>query len=254
MRLLIGWALILDDASARHRFERGRRAVFGKALRMDYEELEGARLALSLAGTLVYCEPDADALNRYLMPGLFDASPFGGEEPLVAEGLSAMACWCERARRDANRGERLAELRDDWFHLVAGPGEPDAPAWAGYYLATNSQILSQESLAVRCLYARHGFEVVRKNREPDDSLGIMLGFLGELAGEVERAVRVGDAGAVQAARGDACELLVRHVLPWVDAWHGRMAASARTSFYCGVGAFACGLSHACAERWTLGAR
>ncbi len=215
---------------------------------MQRDELEAACLTLSMAATLIYCEPDASALDGYLVPGLFDASPFGGEDPLVAEGLSAMAAWCDEARGDSDRPARLTDLRDDWFQLVSGPGEPCAPAWSGYWLSTNSQILSEESLAVRCLYARHGFEPARKNREPDDALGIMLGFLGELAGEAAQAGERGDAAAAKTACDDARELLARHVLPWVDAWRDRMAGHARTSFYRGVGAFACGLAHVCAAR------
>ena len=214
---------------------------------MQVEEFEGARLALSMAALLVYGEPDAAALGRYLMPGLFEGSPFAGDDVDVIEGLTAMATWCDGARKAGDCAGGLSELRDDWFQLFAGPGEPAAPAWAGYYMATNSQILSEESLAVRHIYARHGFEPARKNREPDDDLGIMLGFLGQLAGEVAATESLSNVDAGLCARKDTRELLERHILPWIGVWRDRVVAKAHTSFYHGVGIFVFGLVHSYAE-------
>ena len=213
---------------------------------MQVEEFEGARLALSMAASLVYCEPDAAALERYLVPGLFDESPFAEDNADVIEGLTAMATWCDDVRKAGDCAGGLSELRDDWFQLFAGPGEPAAPAWAGYYMATNSQILSEESLAVRHIYVRHGFEPARKNREPDDDLGIMLGFLGQLAGEAATAESSGNADEFR-ARKDARELLERHILPWIGVWRDRVVTKAHTSFYRGVGIFVFGLVHSYAE-------
>ena len=214
---------------------------------MQVEEFEGARLALSMAAMLVYCEPDAAALERYLVPGLFDESPFAEDNADVIEGLTAMAAWCDGVREAGDCAGGLSELRDDWFQLFAGPGEPAAPAWAGYYMATNSQILSEESLAVRHIYARHGFEPARKNREPDDDLGIMLGFLGQLASEAAAAEVSGDDGPGRRALDDARVLLGRHILPWIGVWRERVVAKACTSFYRGVGDFVFGLVHSYAE-------
>ena len=214
---------------------------------MQVEEFEGARLALSMAALLVYGEPDAAALGRYLMPGLFEGSPFAEDDVDVIEGLTAMATWCDGARKAGDCAGGLSELRDDWFQLFAGPGEPAAPAWAGYYMATNSQILSEESLAVRHIYVRHGFEPARKNREPDDDLGIMLGFLGQLAGEAAVTESLSNADAGLCARKDSRELLERHILPWIGVWRDRVVAKAHTSFYRGVGIFVFGLVHSYAE-------
>ena len=214
---------------------------------MQVEEFEGARLALSMAASLVYCEPDAAALERYLVPGLFDESPFAEDNADVIEGLTAMVTWCDGVREAGDCAGGLSELRDDWFQLFAGPGKPAAPAWAGYYMATNSQILSEESLAVRHIYARHGFEPARKNREPDDDLGIMLGFLGQLAGEAVATESLGNADAGLRARKDTRELLERHILPWIGVWRDRVVAKAHTSFYRGVGIFVFGLVHSYAE-------
>ena len=100
---------------------------------------------------------------------------------------------------------------------------------------------------MRHIYARHGFEPARKNREPDDDLGIMLGFLGQLAGGAATAESLSNADAGLCARKDTRELLERHILPWIGVWRDRVVAKAHTSFYRGVGIFVFGLVHSYAE-------
>ena len=106
-------------------------------------------------------------------------------------------------------------------------------------------------IAVREAYRRHGLEIERLHREPDDHLGLMLGFLSRLMAEEREAVEAGDMqqGAALADEQDA--FLTEHVLPWLAPWRYAVEKYARTDFYRGVGAFVFGLIACYAERFGI---
>lgn len=206
------------------------------------EELEGARVALQLAARLVHEEFDNEQVSLFCAPGFFDASPFGGDDESVREGLRLMRRWCS-AHADADDFDDACDaLRRDWLSLIAGVGEPKAPSWAGYYANTNSQVLSAETLPVRRMYREHGFAAACPESCPDDDLGIMLQFLSELVGE-----RALGGQLAQRALPDERKLLANHILPWISTWRWNMATYAKTDFYRGVGEFAFGVIRAYAK-------
>lgn len=216
---------------------------------MDRDDLEALRVSLALACELVHAEPTSEALASYAEYDLFLEAPFAPEDLDVREGLGGMRRWLDGLPApddEQGRSAGVKELASDWLQLIAGAGEPKAPSWAGYYMATNSQILSPQTLPVRNLYARWGLELARKNREPDDDLGIMLGFLGHLV-DVELAGGAQAGAAVE----DQRELLADHVLPWICTWRYNMQKYARTEFYRGVGLYVFGLVRAYALRFGI---
>ncbi len=228
---------------------------------MTEEELQAAGVALALAARLLYNEPTDEDVSAYVQPGLFAEAPFAMEDDTVRAGLAAMDGWCRDAAAAAESDptalhRRAADLRSDWLNLIAGAGEPKAPSWAGYYLNPSSAILGESALAVRRLYRRHGFEVERQNREPDDHLGLMLGFISLLIqreGEESATAPGADGVAGASSESDAAQcqaqLLQRFILPWLPLWRWSVERFARTEFYRGVGAMVFGLVRVYALRF-----
>ncbi len=204
---------------------------------MSEENLEGAAVALSLASKLVYCEPSDADLEMYRESRLFAAAPFGGDDEAVAAGLALLDSFCllEGAGEDA---------RSDWFMVFVGAGEPKAPSWAGYYLNPNSQLFGESTLAVRRAYARRGFELERKNSEPDDNLGIMLGFIAHLA---SMELSPGADGA--ALRAEQAGMLKGCILPWICAWRWSVGEKSKTDYSRGIGELVFGIVRAYAARF-----
>ncbi len=229
---------------------------------MTDEELQAAQVALSLAARLLYNEPTDDDVVDYMQPGLFAEAPFGMEDDVVRAGLAAMDGWCRETAAAVKCDplvlqDRAADLRSDWLNLLVGPGEPKAPSWAGYYLNPGSAILGESSLAVRRLYRQYGFEVERQNREPDDHLGLMLGFISLLIQRewnepTKAALGPGDAsgGSRESAVAQCqAQLLQRFILPWLPSWRWSVERFARTEFYRGAGGMVFGLVRAYAARF-----
>lgn len=204
---------------------------------MSETNLEGAAAALSLASKLVYCEPTDADLEMYAENRLFCGAPFGEEDEAVKEGLRLLDEFCMRegAEEDA---------RSDWFMVFVGAGEPKAPSWAGYYLNTNSQLFGESTLGVRRVYARYGFQLERKNSEPDDNLGIMLGFIAHLA-----FLELQSGSDAEVLRADQALMLKEYVLPWICSWRWAVAKRAKTDYARGIGELVFGLVRAYASRF-----
>ena len=275
---MVGYAVVSEgDGSAKGMLERG--------VSVERDELQAAQVALSLASQLMYNEPSDQDVTAFLAPGMFQESPFAMEDEAVRSGLAAMDAWCSGAAAAVARGEltvheAASDLRRDWLNLLMGVGEPKAPSWSGYYLNPSSSLIGESSLQVRRIYKRFGFEMEHKNQEPDDHLGIMLGFIAVLIGlELDRAASRGAAEDGPAAggfsredrdkaarrggseSGDAlgqanevaapaatnaaaeCQmrLLEKYILPWLPLWRWSVERFARTDFYRGVGDFVFGL-------------
>ncbi|WP_350454432.1 molecular chaperone TorD family protein [Slackia heliotrinireducens] len=92
-----------------------------------------------------------------------------------------------------------------------------------------------------------GLQMENLNREPDDNLGIMMGFIAHLIGLETDDKTCADMRerAVAAQK----ELIAGHILPWIAVWHYSTLKHARTDFFSGVGELAFGLIRAYAKRF-----
>ena len=98
-------------------------------------------------------------------------------------------------------------------------------------------------------YRRHGLQIERLYAEPDDHLGLMLGFVGHLIGLEAEALAVGDGAAAGEAADEQESFLVEHVLPWLAAWRYSVDAHASSDYFRGAGALVFGLCARYAQRF-----
>ncbi|MFR1639199.1 MAG: molecular chaperone [Eggerthellaceae bacterium] len=133
------------------------------------------------------------------------------------------------ARRGRARCVRRARqaLKREWFRLFVGAGAPDAPCWESYYTEPNSQMFGERTLEVRAAYRRHGLQIERLHAEPDDHLGLMLGFMAHLCG-AEADALAGDSALPNCAPAGGPG---KHVLP---GWHLAYEVASMRSDYRGV--------------------
>lgn len=219
----------------------------------DQEKLEAASVCFAAASRLLYCEPDGEELAEQIRLRMFAEAPFGGENQTVRRGFAAMDAWCVEAEAAEAEAfdDQVAALKREWFRLFVGAGTPEAPCWESFYLEPNSQMFGKRTLEVRAWYQRYGLQIERLRSEPDDHLGLMLGFLGHLI-ELE-AEALDDADAEKGAQL-ACDqeaFLVEHVLPWLPAWHYQASSHAASDYFCGAADLVFGLCSVYAERFGI---
>ena len=216
----------------------------------NQDVLAAAEACFAQASQLLYCEPDAEVVADQVAERPFQNAPFGMDDADVCEGMALMDAWCVAAAADeAGFDERVAALRREWLRLFVGAGTPDAPSWESFYRDPNSQLFSARTLEVREQYRRHGLQIERLHAEPDDHLGLMLGFVGHLIGLEAKALAVGDDAAAGEAADEQESFLVEHVLPWLAAWRYSVDAHASSDYFRGTGAFVFGLCARYAQRF-----
>ena len=168
-----------------------------------------------------------------------------------------MDAWCVEAARvsDADGpeafGELVRALKREWFRLFVGAGTPDAPCWESFYLEPNSQMFGERTLEVRAAYRRSGLQIERLHAEPDDHLGLMLGFMGHLCGAEADALADGREDAAHEAAAEQEAFLAEHVLPWLAVWQYAVDKHAASDYYRGAGSFAFGLCARYARRFGI---
>lgn len=223
----------------------------------DQDQLAAAEACFAQASRLLYSEPDADEVASQVQERLFEAAPYGMENAHVRRGLTLMDTWCDKAAQLLDEGASDAfdkcvrALKREWFRLFVGAGTPDAPCWESFYIEPNSQMFGKCTLDVRAAYRRHGLQIERLHAEPDDHLGLMLGFLAHMCGQEADALVAGDGDAACAASAEQEAFLVGHILPWLAVWHYAVDKHAASDYFRGAGVFVFGLCACYAERFGI---
>lgn len=218
----------------------------------NQDVLAAAEACFAQASQLLYCEPDAEVVADQVAERPFQNAPFGMDDADVREGMALMDAWCVAAAADeAGFDERVAALRREWLRLFVGAGTPDAPSWESFYRDPNSQLFSARTLEVREQYRRHGLQIERLHAEPDDHLGLMLGFMAHLCGAEADALAAGDEAALRELRAEQEGFLEKHVLPWLAAWRYEVGKHAASDYYRGAGELAFGLCARYAQRFGI---
>lgn len=237
------------------------------------EELAAAEVCFAVASSLLYEEPAAESVAAQAVCRQFADAPFAADNPFARKGLALLDAWCvdalAAARADgwaetgdaevdavalaanAAFAERVGALRREWLRLFVGLGTPEASCLESFYVEPNSHMFGKNTLAVREAYRRHGLQAERLHHEPDDHLGLMLGFLSRLMAEERAAVEAGDEAAAEALGAEQEAFLAEHVLPWLAAWRYGVEKCARTDYFRGVGDFTFGLVACYAERFGI---
>lgn len=237
-------------------------------MEMNEEQLAGAEVCFAVASQLLYVEPTVEGVAQQAAARQFANAPFGEGNPFAKRGLELMNAWCDTALTDANVSgdgeeaeravavswsfqEEVAGLRREWLRLFAGVGEPQASCLESYYVEPNSHMFGKNTLAVREAYRAHGLQIEKLYSEPDDHLGLMLGFMAHLIGEELDVRAAGDESAAEAVVRDQDDFLTEHMLPWLATWRYLVEKHAASDYFRGVGDFVFGLCTCYAERFGI---
>lgn len=218
------------------------------------DKLSAAEVCFAQASRFLYCEPDKDTIVSQAREHAFASVPYASDNEYVQRGLNSLETWLDEAVFQSETPmliERVDSLRREWFRLFIGAGVPDAPCWESYYREPNSHLFGKCTLEVREYYRRWGLQIEHLHSEPDDQLGLMLGFMSRLISLEADAIAVGDKNSACDIANEQNKFLAEHILPWLAVWHYDVGKYATSSYFRGVGDFTFGLCECYANRFEV---
>ena len=132
------------------------------------------------------------------------------------------------------------KTRTEYARLFIGPREVVAPLHESAWRSGTPRTFTAETLAVRAIYERHGFVMRRKNREPDDAIGVELEFLRNLCDRALAALEEGGGAGLAATAENLAEqrsFLDGHVRRWAVDFARRVQEADESGFYRAWGAY-----------------
>ena len=198
-------------------------------LAASLDRFAGAFAALS---GLLGAAPDAAVLDHVRDADLLGDWPFA-EDPECARGVRLLL-------ESAGAAEDVITVRRDYDRLFFGPGPMIAPPYESVHRSDEHLVFERETLEVRAAYARFGLAAPRLHKEPDDHLGLELGFLGTLCVRALDAIDGADDTDLERLLAGIQSFLSEHVLRWAPQCLAQAANGAQTCFYRGVAALGLG--------------
>ena len=205
-------------------------------------QLMGEMLLCGLLGELVYQPPNETRLQSLYAEGVFTESPLGDDQEVVRAGLARLQAWGSE-HWAVDPVQALADLKADHLRLFVGLGKVLAPPWESVYFSDEQQLFQEQTLKVRAWYRKYGLQIEHLHNEPDDHLGMELGFLAHLAQFGLQALAHGDAEALDQLLSDQAAFLAEHPLAWTPKWCDLVDQHANTDFYRGIALLIRGTLH-----------
>lgn len=202
----------------------------GLAAPVDAQWLDRVAAATSLLSRLLLGPPDGPLLAALSAPDVWPDWPLREDDDSRA-GLD----WMSRslAAEGAKGAEGLEQLVADYQRLFLGPQRVLACPYESVYLGDEHLTFGSQTLAVRQWYRRYGLRAPAEGREPDDHIGLELGFVSHLCVLGMDALESGadtSAHELHAVGAFASE----HLLRWAGECLDHVAEGADTDFYRGV--------------------
>lgn len=201
----------------------------GAASAVTLDRFAGAFTALS--GLLV-AAPSLARLDRVRDEELLGDWPLL-EDPDSRRGVDLL-------RKSALAQESEVEVRRDYNRLFFGPGPMIATPYESVHRSQDHLVFDLQTMQVRASYAQFGMAAPRLNREPDDHIGLEIGFLGLLCVQGMNAIDDNDDAALARIVAGIQSFLDSHLLVWGPHCLTLAANGSQTLFYQGIAAMSLG--------------
>ena len=155
----------------------------------------------------------------------------------VGEGLPGMSgASADLARAlallDARPFDELCtKTRTEYVRLFVGLRHIAVPPHESLYRGDACRMMTPVTFSVRAAYAAAGFEVVRKNTEPDDHIGTELEFMSLLCTRAAAAAQTGDTEVLRRDVSAVGLFLEEHLLQWAPEFCQAVEENDQSGFY-----------------------
>ncbi len=185
-------------------------------------------LAFGYLGQAFYTEPTAEFINTLVTDDLFADWPLEADNSHMQTGLGLLRGYGAQWNED-----QLPQLTRDYYRLFIGP-DIKAPPWESVWLSREQLLFDEQTMEVRAFYRRFGLQAPKLNNEPDDHLGLELGFIAHLNTLALASLEKNNTEELEAILQAQREFLSDHLLLWASTCLERVIKHAATDYYRGI--------------------
>ncbi|HYG58562.1 MAG TPA: molecular chaperone TorD family protein [Symbiobacteriaceae bacterium] len=194
--------------------------------------LEARAFAYRMLAQAFLAEPVKAQIQSLAETGAVGIFPYAQDSEHIQQGMDEVQAYLSDPANATD--EAFDDLHWDYTRMFIGPGALPAPPWESAYSNEERLLFQEQTLAVRKVFRAYGFANPGAPAEPDDHIGLELDFMYQTSRlALEKAEQQSGADVVRICR-DQLAFLQEHLLKWVSAFAGDVAASAETGFYRGM--------------------
>jgi len=197
------------------------------------EILIGEMLIFGLLGRVIYSQPDRKFLQSLIDEDVFSEAPFGSDHADIVNGLGLLSNWCA-ANRSGITPETIVDLQAEYTRIFVGTERVLAPFWESVYFSEGRMVFQEQTMQVRKWYRSYGLEPEKLNAEPDDHIGLEMGFVSHLARLGLQALDEEDDVKLEELLAAQRQFMSEHLLRWGPEWCSLVEKNAKTDFYRGL--------------------
>jgi TorA maturation chaperone TorD len=162
----------------------------------------------------------------------------GADGPVAADCVDAAIAQVKAAAKKASEQAFVEELQTEFDKLYQVPGPDYVHPWESPYTGPAETTFQPSTLDVRSYYHRAGFKLQAEKHFPDDHIGAMMDFLGNLSQQAYDAYADGKDKDAAATLETQDKFVHEHVLTWVDVFATKTADHDEQGFYTAFARFA----------------
>jgi len=123
------------------------------------------------------------------------------------------------------------EMKIEYTRLFIGPRHLPAPPYESVYRTSRKLMMQAPTIDVRSFYLRHGFQVVRLNQEPDDTIGVELEFMCALSAESLKVLQQGNQERLVELLSAQLEFCNLHLRQWIPQFCADIIGNTTSEFW-----------------------
>lgn len=181
-------------------------------------------------------EPSRDYLQHFVNEGLIELFPFIETSKEIEEGVEEIKEYLSKYDV-VNNVEDYEDLHWDYTRMFIGPFELPAPPWESVYVRKDGLLFQENTINVRILYEQLGYEILHKNLEAEDHVGLELDFmfhLNELCIENIKKNNFRTQSNLNYLMEQQHKFLENHLMAFIPNFSQKVIDNANTKFFSGM--------------------
>ncbi|MDC1542027.1 molecular chaperone TorD family protein [Candidatus Pseudothioglobus singularis] len=167
--------------------------------------------------------------KEVLTPNFWHHFPMEPANPQQESGLEALlACTSELEKLAVE--EALEKTALEYMELFIGSGTPKAPPSESFYYSNKKAVFDQKTMEMKQILNEHGLESKRKDKQPEDHLGLQLLFI---AVKSEQLLSVDSEKQCSAVK-EQIDFINQHILSWINELTNDAKVHGSVGFYAGL--------------------